>query len=66
MRNDPATLQNLANKHMTVVTKQEGDACAAEIKAVKYLECSALTQEGVCFLPHLLVCLWAQSPHDFD
>jgi small GTP-binding protein len=47
MRGDQATIQSLANKHMTVVSQQEAEQCCKEIGAVRYLECSALTQEGL-------------------
>ncbi|KAG7321596.1 hypothetical protein KOW79_014454 [Hemibagrus wyckioides] len=46
-REDPEMLQKLKEQKMTPVTEQQGKALAREIRAVKYLECSALNQEGV-------------------
>ncbi|KAM9469668.1 ras homolog family member Ga [Clarias gariepinus] len=46
-RQDPEILQKLKEQKLTPVTEQQGRALAREIKAVKYLECSALNQDGV-------------------
>ncbi|XP_066516501.1 ras homolog family member Ga [Hoplias malabaricus] len=46
-REDPDVLQKLKEQKLTPVTYQQGEALAREIKAVKYLECSALNQFGV-------------------
>jgi len=47
LRSDPVTLERLADKRQAPVTQQEGLALSQEIGADKYLECSALTQEGL-------------------
>ncbi|XP_036420444.1 rho-related GTP-binding protein RhoG-like [Colossoma macropomum] len=47
LRGDREILKKLKEKNLTPVTKQQGKDLAKEIKAVKYLECSALTQDGV-------------------
>ena len=47
LRGDEATLSQLASKGMRVITPDEADARAKEIGAVRNLECSALTQEGL-------------------
>lgn len=47
LRGDEATLAQLQAKGMRVITPSEADARAKEIEAVKHLECSALTQEGL-------------------
>jgi Ras-related C3 botulinum toxin substrate 1 len=46
LRNDPALKNALAEKGMRFVTKEQAEARAKELNAVKYIECSALTQEG--------------------
>lgn len=49
LRTDPATLQKLQEKDppTTPVSTEEGIELARAIGAVKYLECSALTQKGL-------------------
>ena len=47
LRADRAILDKLAEKQEEVVSKEEGKRMAENLKAAKYLECSALTREGV-------------------
>uniref|UniRef100_A0A914DMF1 Uncharacterized protein n=1 Tax=Acrobeloides nanus TaxID=290746 RepID=A0A914DMF1_9BILA len=47
LRDDPETIRNLQAEGKSPVTKSHGQECANQIKAVKYLECSALTQHGL-------------------
>jgi hypothetical protein len=47
LRVEPATLAKLQSRHMTPITYALGVTCAREIGAVRYLECSALTQKGL-------------------
>ena len=47
LRSDDAMLQQLASKGQRVISIEEGQARAKEIGAVSYMECSALTQEGL-------------------
>jgi len=47
LRNDPKTLAELEEKRESPINKAQGDALCAELKGHKYMECSALTQEGL-------------------
>jgi Ras-related C3 botulinum toxin substrate 1 len=47
LRNDQSMIQQLSAKGMTIISSQEAATRAQEIGACKYLECSALTQEGL-------------------
>jgi len=47
LRGDPETINRLREKGMSPITYEQGLAKAKEINAVKYLECSALTQKGL-------------------
>ncbi|KAJ3072950.1 Rho GTPase protein rac1 [Podochytrium sp. JEL0797] len=45
--NVKAKLERLRDRRMSPITFQQGMQCCKEIGAVKYLECSALTQKGL-------------------
>lgn len=47
LRDDAGTLQKLKEKKLQPMSEQQGMGLAKEIGAVKYLECSALTQTGL-------------------
>ncbi|OXU31407.1 hypothetical protein TSAR_005858 [Trichomalopsis sarcophagae] len=47
LRNDPTTLEELAKMRQEPVKSEEGRAMANRINALSYLECSAVTKEGV-------------------
>lgn len=47
LRTDQGMAEILKNKGLTMITTEEAQLCAKEIGAVGYLECSALTQEGL-------------------
>jgi len=47
LRNDHSTVQQLRNKGLDVITPQQAQAMSQQINATRYLECSALTQEGL-------------------
>ncbi|KAH0616920.1 hypothetical protein JD844_028394 [Phrynosoma platyrhinos] len=47
LRDDKDTIEKLKEKKLAPITYPQGLALAKEIDAVKYLECSALTQRGL-------------------
>ena len=47
LRDDPTMIGKLAKKKQKPVTYDEGVLCADRLGAVKYVECSALTQKGL-------------------
>jgi cell division control protein 42 len=47
LREDKNTLERLAKNRQRVISTSEGERLAKELGAVKYLECSALTQRGL-------------------
>eukprot|EP00161_Ancyromonas_sigmoides_P006592 TRINITY_DN175_c0_g6_i1.p2 TRINITY_DN175_c0_g6~~TRINITY_DN175_c0_g6_i1.p2 ORF type:complete len:194 (+),score=77.27 TRINITY_DN175_c0_g6_i1:296-877(+) len=47
LRDDEATLSYLREKNLEPISFEQGVAMAKEVGAVKYLECSALTQRGL-------------------
>merc|ERR1711988_1627334 len=47
LRNDPATIKELAKMKQEPVKPEEGRAMAEKISAFAYLECSAKSKEGV-------------------
>mmetsp|Transcript_27439 Transcript_27439/g.47745 ORF Transcript_27439/g.47745 Transcript_27439/m.47745 type:complete len:195 (+) Transcript_27439:1494-2078(+) len=47
LRDDQTTIERLRQKHQTPVQNSVGTAKAQELGAFKYLECSALTQDGL-------------------
>jgi len=46
LRSDAATIERLKERDLAPLTKEQGESLAAEIGA-QYVECSALTQEGL-------------------
>ncbi|CAG7818576.1 unnamed protein product [Allacma fusca] len=47
LRDDKSTVEKLKDKKLAPITYPQGLSMAKEIGAVKYLECSALTQKGL-------------------
>ncbi len=47
MRSDSTELEKLRSKELSPITTEQGAALARQLKAFKYLECSAKTQENL-------------------
>jgi Ras-related C3 botulinum toxin substrate 1 len=47
LREDQETIADLSKKKLAPLTYAQGLGMAREVNAVKYLECSALTQKGL-------------------
>ena len=47
LREDKDTMDRLADKKMSPISPEQGEHMKKEIGAYKYLECSALTQQGL-------------------
>lgn len=47
LRNDEVILQRLHRQKLSPITQDQGEKLAKELRAVKYVECSALTQRGL-------------------
>jgi Ras-related C3 botulinum toxin substrate 1 len=47
LRDDASTLESLRQKRMEPVSYEQALSCSRDIKAYKYLECSALTQRNL-------------------
>ena len=47
LREDKETIEKLKEKQLAPITYPQGLSMANDVGAVKYLECSALTQKGI-------------------
>lgn len=47
LRNDADVLKKLKEQNQAPISQQQGHALARQIQAVKYMECSALSQDGI-------------------
>lgn len=47
LRDDKETLQQLSEQGLAPIKREQGQKLTSKIRAVKYLECSALTQRGL-------------------
>jgi len=65
LREDRDTVAQLTQMGLSPVTKEQGMKMANKIKAVKYLECSALTQRGLksVFEESVRCVLFPQKPN---
>lgn len=64
LREDRDTVDKLREKRQSPISYAQGLQCAKEINAVKYLECSALTQKGLkaVFDEAIHIALMPQAP----
>lgn len=47
LRDDPTVIEKLARQRQRPISFEQGERLARELGAVKYVECSALTQKGL-------------------
>lgn len=47
LRDDAGTVEKLSKVKMKPITVEQAEKLARELRAVKYVECSALTQKGL-------------------
>jgi cell division control protein 42 len=47
LRDDPQVIEKLARQKQRPVPTEQGERLSRELGAVKYLECSAVTQKGL-------------------
>ena len=56
LREDRETLSILADAGQSPIKREQGQKLANKIRAVKYLECSALTQRGLKQVSRSFLC----------
>merc|ERR1712060_501959 len=63
LRTDDSTIKQLSSRGQAMVTLESAQMMAKEIGAVKFLECSALTQEGLkqVFDDAIRAVMWTPS-----
>jgi GTPase SAR1 family protein len=71
LRDDGAVLEKLAKSRQRPISFEQGERLARELGAVKYVECSALTQKGLKnvfdeVFPWILLLISLVFMHDFS
>lgn len=58
LRDDRETLSALSEQGLSPLKREQGQKLANKIRAVKYMECSALTQRGLKQVGFIAGCTW--------